>query len=225
MIFTCSHRNFIKSNTECFVFTNCEIPLKPYAISNNGGQSAVYKGDAFPILAPPLSMWKTWYDNKNHLSKEENDKSYIEKYYQQVLSKLDPEEIYRELNNSILLCYENNDELCHRHVVAAWFELLYGVRIPEIKTNLDGIIEEIDRPEYIKEYLEDIIKQTKNMRGFESLEALYIYERAEKFDVLAQKSRNGKERDYYIEAANKLRSDANDVDAKYRQERFQKVKK
>jgi len=65
MIFTCSHRNFIKSNAGCFFFTNCGILLRPYAISNNGGKSAVYEGDAFPILAPPLSMWKTWYDNKN----------------------------------------------------------------------------------------------------------------------------------------------------------------
>ena len=31
--------------------------------------------------------------------------------------------IYDQLDNSILLCYEDNNQFCHRHLVAAWFEL------------------------------------------------------------------------------------------------------
>lgn len=75
----------------------------------------------FSLLAPKLSFWKVWHKNQNFgmISEEENNKYYVEHYYEQVLLKLDPEEIYRELDNSILLCYEENTEFCHRHIVAA----------------------------------------------------------------------------------------------------------
>ena len=38
-------------------------------------------------------------------------------YLIEVLSKLDARDIYNKLNNKILLCYEPNIEICHRHIV------------------------------------------------------------------------------------------------------------
>jgi len=35
----------------------------------------------------------------------------------------------------ILLCYEKPNEFCHRHIVAAWFEILLGIHVPEIMLN------------------------------------------------------------------------------------------
>lgn len=60
-----------------------------------------------------------------------------------------------------MLCYETNTEFCHRHIVAAWFELLLGVEIPEAKAKDYEIEYNIERPEYIKEYLEEVIKRAE----------------------------------------------------------------
>ena len=41
--------------------------------------------------------------------------------YQQILDKLDPHEVYKELGeDATLLCYEKPDDFCHRHLVAKW---------------------------------------------------------------------------------------------------------
>jgi len=174
MIYTSSHNN-CKSNL-----------FKTYAISGNRGRDANYKGECYPKLAPKLDFWKIWHENIGKISEEENTKYYIEEYYKQVLSKLNPEEVYNELNNSVLLCYEENTEFCHRHIVAAWFELLLvGVRVPEIKLN--GLeIEEVDRPANIKMYLEEIIKNTKDMHGYNDLRSLYLIEKNSKEKILTK---------------------------------------
>ena len=103
---------------------------------------------------------------------------YIEEYWKQVLSKLDVEKVYKTLNYSILFCYENNTQFCHRHIVAAWFELLLGAKVPEVNNKFN----EVERPEYIKEYLEKAIKNNIDMKGFTSLRALYLYEKSEKLE-------------------------------------------
>lgn len=81
--------------------------------------------------------------------RKEKGKFDIKGYYEQ-LHKLDLEQYYREIGNSILLCYEDNTEFCHRHIVAAWFELLLDIKVPEIKAN-GSRVEIVDRPAYIKE--------------------------------------------------------------------------
>ena len=42
------------------------------------------------------------------------------KEYMAQLGKLDPGEIYRDLDGTVLLCFEGKDEFCHRHLVAEW---------------------------------------------------------------------------------------------------------
>lgn len=144
MIYTSSHKY-------------CDLNIyKTYAISGNRGKDANYDGDCYPSLAPKRSFWQIWHDNINVISEEENSRFYIKEYWKQVLSKLDPQKVFDELDNSVLLCYESNNEFCHRHVVAAWFEMFLGVKIPEIKIIANQIYE-VSRPEYIKEYLEDVI--------------------------------------------------------------------
>ena len=127
---------------------------RTYSISGNRGKDANYQGKCYPELAPKLSFWKVWHNNIGKISEEENNRYYVQEYWNQVLSKLDPEKVFRDLDYSVLLCYEPNTEFCHRHIVAAWFEILLGVKVPELKAK-DYQIEETDRPEYIKEYLED----------------------------------------------------------------------
>ena len=69
----------------------------------------------FKSLAPNKSIL---FDIKQGKIGEEE---YTERYYNEVLSKLNPEEVYRKLNNSILFCYEKRGDFCHRHIVSDWF--------------------------------------------------------------------------------------------------------
>lgn len=171
MIYTASHSNV------------ADGIYRTYAISGNRGKDANYEGKCYPKLAPKLSFWKIWHENIGIISEEENNRYYIQEYWEQVLSKLDPEQVYKELDDSILLCYEPNTEFCHRHIVAAWFELLLGKEVPEIMSVVDK--QPTSRPAYIKKYLEEIIKNSVNMRGFKCLRALYLFKQSEKLEMKA----------------------------------------
>lgn len=146
MIYTASHKNW---NSDEY---------RTVSISGNRGKDANYTGECFPELAPKLSFWKIWHDNIGVIPEKENIKYYIEQYYLQVLLKLDPLEVYDNLENSVLLCYEENTEFCHRHIVAEWLQLTLGVVIPEA-TAINYDIEKIGRPEYIRIYLEEVINK------------------------------------------------------------------
>lgn len=63
--------------------------------------------------------------------KDHNEEDYIQAYYEQVLSKLDPEKVYEDLKDNTLLCWEKAGKFCHRRLVAAWLELSLGVEVPE----------------------------------------------------------------------------------------------
>ena len=154
---------------------------RTYSISGDRGRDASYSGDCYLDLAPRKKFWRVWKDNRGKISDEENNRFYVQEYWNQVLSKLDPEKVYRELDNSVLLCYEDNDLFCHRHIVAYWFEILLGVDVFEEKAN-DYDIEIVDRPEYIKQYLEDAMRNNRNLRGFNSLRALYLFEKGEELE-------------------------------------------
>lgn len=196
-----------------------------YSISGDRGKMKNYDGKCYPDLAPKLSFWKIWHSNIGIIKEEENNKFYIEKYYKQVLSKLDPEEVYKKLDNSILLCYESSDKFCHRFIVAAWFELFLDIYIPEVKI-VNNKLERAERLEYIKDYLEEIIKNNINMRGFNSLRALYLFEQGEKLEAKANEleEKTGKCFDNYRQAACFLRCDADEAEEKYNKEKLVKKK-
>lgn len=53
--------------------------------------------------------------------KEDHDENAYEKNYRkEVLDKLDPAAVAKELDGKVLCCYEKSDNFCHRHLVAAW---------------------------------------------------------------------------------------------------------
>ena len=84
-----------------------------------------WKGSHFPALAPSRELLNlSKYSNLEH-------SKYIEIYREEVLSKLNPKEVYEELKDKVLLCWENPGEFCHRRIVAEWLEDSLGVEIPE----------------------------------------------------------------------------------------------
>lgn len=165
MIYTGSH--------SCFEFTRNTVD-----ISGNRGCSVNYYGKCYPKLAPKKVFWMTFNNNIDVVSFEDNVRFYIMEYWKQVLSKLDPLEVYNDLDGLVLLCYEKNDEFCHRHIVAEWFEILLNVHVPEVIFD-NGEFIEVERPKYIRKYLDEAMRTDRDMKGFSSLMALYYFERAE----------------------------------------------
>lgn len=205
MIFTSSYKNF---NT--FLY-------KRYSISGDKGKNASYIGPYYKDLSPKKSFQEVWHKNIDVISKEENDKYYVEEYYKQVLQGLDPREAYEQLNGSVLLCYEDENEFCHRHIVASWFNLCLGVEVKEIKLNDYGI-SYLERPTNIRKYLEETIKRNKNMMGFTSIRAAYLFEQSEKLEQKANELEKNRDRycDTLRQAACYLRCDADEIESEYK---------
>ena len=193
-----------------------------YSISGDRGKGVNYQGRCYPELAPKFSFWKQWHDNIGKVSEEENNRYYVQEYWNQVLQKLNPKEVYQKLDNSILLCYESNDKFCHRHIVAAWFEILLGVKVPEQKAKEDEV-EEVERPAYIKQYLEDVMRCNRNMKGFNSLRALYLFEKKAKLKALENES--SEYDDSFKEKIYNLRCGPDEIKKEYNKNSLIKAKK
>lgn len=164
-------------------YDNCNVP-EAISISGNAGKSVGFKGLYIKELAPKRSWWQKWHDQIGVLSEEDNLRFYVESYYETVLKSLEPGDIFCRLQeSSILLCYEDPKEFCHRHLVAAWLELYYGIEVREVKVLEDGKLKVLPRNRYystIKDMLETLIKGDIDMHGYTAICASHAYEQAKK---------------------------------------------
>ena len=135
-----------------------------YSISGDKGALVNFKGKYCRELAPKHSFWDKWHNNIGKIPEDENNQFYIGEYWKQVLLPLSATEIYKKLDSpsTILLCYEKPSEFCHRHIVAAWLELEAQKIVPEVKIEKSGQLTIVERPKWIKEYLQQIIKAPKH---------------------------------------------------------------
>ncbi len=129
------------------------------SISGDRGRKVGFVGKAIPSLAPKRAFWEIWHNNIGRISEEENTRYYIEQYYNQVLTKVNIEELLQNETDPILLCYEKGQQFCHRYVLAEFIELTYGVKVRDIKIDEKLNIDENTRPEYIREALKDIMQK------------------------------------------------------------------
>lgn len=166
------------------------IKLNRVSISGDRGKKEEFQGKCYPALAPKKDFWKTWHENIGKIDEIENNKYYIEEYYKQVLAKLDPVTVFDELKHKILLCYEDSNTFCHRHIVAAWLELCLGIEVPEINKD----VKMVSRPSYIKTYLEKVMKDNIKMGEFNSIYAKYLFDYSIKLskdvDVIEKYTKN-----------------------------------
>ena len=133
-------------------YTNCKGNMC-VSISGDRGKDVVFYGKVYPYLAKKYDFFRKWKDNIGKLPEEENIKFYIHEYYNRVLKELDPTKVYNDLDNRILLCYENEKEFCHRHLVAFWLEETLKINVDEVKTSPSGGLIKLDRPEYLRNLL------------------------------------------------------------------------
>ena len=138
-------------------YTNFMDDPRAVSISGDRGKSVGFKGDYYKELAPKYSWWQEWEELRDKVSFYESTIFYINKYYETVLSKLDPKEVYDALDGRILLCFEDSDGFCHRHIVAEWLELCLGVKVHEVIKIGDKVVS-VPRPNYVKELLPLVIK-------------------------------------------------------------------
>lgn len=144
MIYTGNYQNCRKGNL--------------ISISGDGGKEAQFNGPCYKTLAPKLGFWKEWHNNIGNIPESINNDFYIHEYEKQVLRNLVIDNVLKELGeNPILLCYEDVDQFCHRHIVAAWIELKTGLIVPEIKTLSTGQIVIINTDNDIKKRVKSLI--------------------------------------------------------------------
>lgn len=129
------------------------------SISKDSGKDAGFIGKAMLELAPKENFFRTWRNNRGVISEEENTRYYIQEYYKQVLSKVDIEELLKNEKDPILLCYEDSSDFCHRHVVAEFIKMKYGIEVPEIEIDENLNIKQNQRPSNIKKILEEVIQR------------------------------------------------------------------
>ena len=133
------------------------------SISGDRGKQVGFRGKAIPQLAPKRSFWNIWHSNIGKIPEIENTRYYIEQYYIQVLSQIDIEDLLKDENDPILLCYEKGQEFCHRHVLAEYIELIYGTRVRDIKIDEQLNVEENIRPRFIRKILEEVVKREEEV--------------------------------------------------------------
>jgi len=99
----------------------------PQAVAISLGVPRGWRGARCTVLAPPRPLIKIM-----------DEATFIPLYRAQVLDKLDPHKIIRDLggDNFIMLCWEASGEFCHRRVVAAWMLKHTGIQVEEFNPKL-----------------------------------------------------------------------------------------
>lgn len=128
------------------------------SISFDKGESAGFKGKIMLELAPFRDFFHVWRDNIGKIPEEDNIRYYIEQYYSRVLSKVDILGLLKKEKDPILLCYEKSEEFCHRHVLAEYINIQYGIVVPEIEISEKLEITIKERPKKIRTILEQVLK-------------------------------------------------------------------
>lgn len=98
----------------------------PCAVSIARRSPDSYTGRRYSLLAPDKWFFLEY--------KDKHDQNlFTERYYREVLGKLDPVAVAEELgSNAVLLCWEKSDVFCHRHLVAEWLRSGAGIIIDEL---------------------------------------------------------------------------------------------
>ena len=186
-----------------------------------------YSSECLPIFSPRKEFLDEWYSRKDRYSKE-NIRFFISEYYKQILANLNPEEIANNLKNKIILCHEGNAKFNPRYLVAAWLELTLGREVPEIEVSSDGKVKKINRPPYIKDMLESIMKENLDMGKYHSIQAIFLFKKADQLDNYAIKAMDDDDSNYSLQLsflAKEYRENAFRIEEEYvrEQKRLEKA--
>ena len=102
------------------------LGLNGNLVSIAGKAHPNFKGREYKKLAPLYWFYKEY--------KIDNDyRKYTQRYYDLVLAKLNPQQVYEELGeDAILICWELYGYFCHRRLVAKWLYEELNITVNEI---------------------------------------------------------------------------------------------
>lgn len=119
---------------------------------------------------------------EGEIESEDKIREYIRYYYVNVLSKLDPYKVYIDSQWRNLVVFDDG-KFSHGHILSAWFELFLNVKVPFVKETGVYVKLKDTKPRWTVDILEDEIKKTvDNMKGFNSIRALYLFEQGEQLE-------------------------------------------
>lgn len=94
----------------------CKIIPDWRLISISIGIPDNFNGEIMRELNPPQQLL---YDYKNGLCSEDE---YTKRYMDNILSKLNPLDVYNKIKGKVILCYCGKGSFCHRNIVLKWIE-------------------------------------------------------------------------------------------------------
>lgn len=106
------------------------IPDSIVRISIAAKTPEFFKWIQYKKVAPKYGFFMEWKKNKDN-------NFYIEHYQKEVLDTLNPENVYKDLENlsggrdCVLLCYEKPESFCHRHLFADWLGKNLNIEVKE----------------------------------------------------------------------------------------------
>ena len=155
MIFTSNYENAKKGNL--------------VSISLDGGKLANFNGPWIKELAPVEWFYNHWATGDK--TKEDNvllDEYYMNQYYYQVLkkNKFLLEDLMKKYDgygkDIILLSYAAPDEFSHRYLLAAYLEVKYGIKVPELLIDEKGTyLTTNNKSSYYKEKLLRLVRMAE----------------------------------------------------------------
>jgi len=171
--------HFMNIFTGCHKY--CNSP-KGITITSDGGSQVSFSGPSIKGLVPSQELLDEFKNNEGQIPFDDAMAMFVKRYYEEVLSKTGPDHIIGKMNEgSILLSYEEPEELSYREVIAAFLELYYNLEVREVKSLDDGTLKVLKRNKHyqnMKDYLEGLIKENVFMGNYSCIAAMYLHEAA-----------------------------------------------
>ena len=127
-------------------FKNIDVirQIDPHAIfiAVSGGVPDGYTYKWYRKTAPRWNWWNEWHEKfKDNYESNESKKWYIEHYQSTVLNTHNANEVLNDIlalkdsddDNVYLLCFEDENHFCHRHLLADWLNKNMNCNIIEKK--------------------------------------------------------------------------------------------
>ncbi len=169
----------MKVYTGCHKYCNSPQGI---SITSDGGSQVDFSGPSIVELVPSQDLLEEFKNNVGQMTFDDAMAMFVKKYYEIILSKVGPSYIIGKMKEgSILLSYEESEELSYREIIAAFLELYYNLEVKEVKSLEDGTLKVVKRSKHyqkMKDYLEGLIKENVFMGNYSCIAAMYLHETA-----------------------------------------------
>lgn len=138
-MYTCSYNNFMSGYYNFLDVSNIEDVNK------------------IEELIPSEKQKEKWNKKMENMPEDESIKYYTKEYFNEVLSKLDPNEIFEKLKYSVIIGEEN------RHIIAEWLNLTLDIDVQEVAIS-SSVVYKLKRSNLYKECLNQMINKDKKIK-------------------------------------------------------------